>query len=195
MTYVQSLPVPAPLQGDALLDFVHDWLAGVLGAALDENLIRPYAQATPPAVPDAGTAWMAFSVTVEEADTFPYQSQIDDATTALQRQERLRVACSFYDTGVGGHAGELASLLRDGVIVPQNLEALYLASMGLVATESQVSLPSMLKTRWLWRVDQPIVLTRQVDRQYAQQNIASANGTLNTDGGLPPVAIEAEQQP
>lgn len=193
MTYVQPLPAPAPLQGDALLDTMHDWLAGVLGAALDESMIRPYAQGTPPVIPDAGAAWMAFTISSPEADTFPYLSQADDETISLQRQERLHLLCSFYDTGVGGRAGELASLLRDGVIIPQNVETLALENIGLVDTEEQVALPSMLKTRWQWRVDQLIVLTRQVDRQYAQASIASANGTLNTDGGLPPVAIEAEQ--
>lgn len=192
MTYVQPLPAPAPLEGAALLDFLQSWMAGVLSApVLDPTLIRPYAQGTPPVVPDAGEAWMAFTAVVGESDTFPWISQIDATHVALQRHERVRVLCSFYDTGVDGQAGRLATLLRDGVAVPQNCEPLFLANFGIVGVEEQVAVPSMLKTRWLWRVDQPIMLTRQVDRQYANQTIATANGTLNTDTGLPGVAINA----
>jgi hypothetical protein len=190
MTYVQPDLAPAPLEGQALLDLVQGWLAGILSAAvLAPELVRPYAQGTPPLVPDFGTAWMAFTVTVEESDTFPYLGQVSDTRTELQRHERLRVLCSFYDTGVDGQAGRLAALLRDGVAFPQNLETLQLAGVGLVAVEDQVSLPSILKTRWLWRVDQPIILTRQVTREYTNATIATADGTLNTDTGLPAVLI------
>jgi hypothetical protein len=190
---VQPLPTPAPLQGDALLDFVQGWIAGVLGSAvIDSSLVRPYAQAVPPVVPTEGTAWIAFTVAVDESDTFTYQKQIDDATVEFQRQERMRVLCSFYDTGVASDAGMLADLLRDGITIPQNLEPLYLANFGLVGTEQQTSISVMEpQTRWTWRVDMPIILTRQVTRNYGQTSIASANGTLKTDVGLPDVPINA----
>lgn len=194
MAYVQPLPTTPPLQGDALLDFVQAWIAGVLGAAvIAPDRVRPYTQAVPPVIPDEGVAWIAFSVTVEEGDTFPWQSQVDDDTVAQQTQERLRVMCNFYDTGATGRSGFLADLLRDGVKIPENMEPLQLADFGLVAVEAQTALPVMEpQTRWQWRVDMPIILTRQVSREYAQQNIASANGVLKTDVGLPDVPINAE---
>jgi hypothetical protein len=168
----------------------------VLGAAvLAPELIRPYTQSIPPVVPDAGEAWMAFTIATEGSDTFPWTDQVDDATVALQRHERMRMLCSVYDTGISGRAAEIAALLRDGIAIPQNLETLFLAGMGLVAVEAEVALPSVLKTRWLWRVDQPVILTRQVDRLFAQQNIASANGTLKTDVGLPDTPINVEPNP
>lgn len=169
-------------------------MAGVLGAAaLDPSLIRPYDQGEPPVIPPDGTAWMAFSQHTDESDTFPFVRALKDGTgSTIQRHESIAVLCSFYDLGTNGQAAFLASLLRDGMAIPDNLETLTLASFGMVGCEPEVVVPSLLKVRWLYRVDLPFRVRRQVTRVYAVPNITSANGTLNTDTGLPPIPIEVK---
>lgn len=192
MTYLQPSVNSPPLQGQDLNRFIQTWMAGVLSASLDPSLIRPYSQAEPPVIPDTGTAWMAFTQHAEDSDTFPFvQANSDGSGTTLQRHETVAVLCSFYDTGTNGQAAFLASLLRDGVAIPDNLEPLY-PDFAMVGCDPEVAVPSLLNTLWLYRVDLPFKLRRQVTRVYGVPNIASAQGTLYTDTGLPPVIINTE---
>jgi hypothetical protein len=192
VTYLQPTGA-GPLQGQDLNRFLQQWMAGVLGAAnLDQTLIRSYDQAEPPVIPESGTAWMAFRQGVDESDTYPYVATLPDGTgTTLQRHEEIAVLCSFYDLGTNGQAASLASLLRDGMSIPDNLEPLTLATFGMVGCEPEVVVPSLLKLRWLYRVDLPFRLRRAVTRTYGVPNITSAVGTVYTDGGLPPVPVLA----
>lgn len=192
MTYLQPIGA-GPLQGQDLNRFLQQWMAGVIGAGnLDQTLIRPYDQSEPPVIPDSGTAWMSFSQRVDDSDTYPFVSALSDGSgTQLQRHEEIAILCSFYDLGTNGQAALLASLLRDGVLIPDNLEPLTLASFGLVGCEPEVVVPSLLKLRWLYRVDLPLRVRRAVTRVYGVPNITSAIGTVNTDTGLPPVPVLA----
>lgn len=194
MTYLQPAPAPAPLEGQALNRFVQQWIAGVLGsAALDPTLIRPYDQAEPPVIPDSGTAWMAFSLRADEGDTFSYNvPNRDGSGVTMIRQEGLAVLCSFYDLGTNGQAASLSSLLRDSVSISDNLETLTLAGFAFVGCDSQVVIPSLLKERWLYRVDLPFRLRRQITRVFGVPNITSADGTIVTDGGLPPIPVHVQ---
>lgn len=178
MTF-QPLPIPAPLQGLDLNRLIQQWISDVLGDALDKSLVRPYVQAEPPLVPDTGEAWLAFTQSVVGFDKFPYVRVLVDSVE-LQRHEDMRVLCSFYDTGVNGQAARLSSLLRDGISVPGNMETLAAQNMGLASLEDEVALPTMLKLKWLWRVDLPFVLRRQITRVYQVPNITRAVGTLYT---------------
>lgn len=195
MTYLQPVG-PAPMQGQDLNRFLQQWMAGVLGPALDPTLIRPYAQSEPPVVPDKGTAWMAFTQSAEGSDTFPYVAALRDGTgSQLQRHETLRLLCSFYDDGVNGQAAMLASLLRDGLAIPDNLEPLQAIGYGMVGCEQQVAVPSLLNVTWLYRVDLPFRVRRQITRTYAVPNIQIAEVVLRTDIGIPDIPITVEKKP
>lgn len=193
MTYLQPSANSPPLQGQALNQFIQQWMAGVIGAAnLNQTMIRPYTQSEPPVVPPSGAAWMAFTQHVEESDTYPVvQTNPDGSGSTLQRHETIAVLCSFYDTGVNGQAAFLASLLRDGIAIPDNLEPL-LPDFGMIGCEPEVAVPSLLNALWLYRVDLPFKLRRQVTRVYGVPNITSAVGTVYTDTGLPPVPVLAK---
>lgn len=193
MTYLQPSVNSPPLQGQALNQFIQGWMAGVIGAAnLDPTLIRPYSQSEPPVVPISGVVWMAFTQHAEDSDTFTYQqANADGSGVTMQRHETIAVLCSFYDTGTNGLAAFLASLLRDGISILDNLEPL-LPDFGMVGCDPEVAVPSLLNTLWLYRVDLPFKLRRQVTRVYGVPNITSAVGTVNTDTGLPPVPVLAK---
>lgn len=188
---IQPVVLTPPLQGQDLNRFLQQWMASVLGAGnLDPTLIRPYYQSEPPVIPSDGTAWMAFTQRADDSDTFPFLQQNADGTgTTLQRQETLAILCSFYDLGTNGQAAGLATLLRDGLSIPDNLETLTLADFAMVGSEPEVIVPSLLKERWLYRVDLPFRVRRQVTRVYAVPNITSANGTILNDVGAPPSPI------
>lgn len=190
MTYLQPTG-PQPIYGKDLNRFIHDWLAGVIDATnLTPDMIRPYDQSEPPAVPNKGEAWMAFRQTVEEADTYPVVKQVSNGAT-LQRHETLRVLCSFYDTGTNGQAARLAGLLRDSGMIPDNLEGLY--PIVMVGFEKPTVVPSLLSEQWLYRVDLPFRLRRQIDRTYGVPNIEIVDGVLHNDIGLPDVTLHVEE--
>lgn len=184
MTASFLLPDPAgptPLEDTELLDFVQAWLMGLTGLATD--LVRPVYQAEPPVVPSSGTIWMAFMLSTAQADTFPFVGQAGEAFQ-LQRHETLRCLCSFYDTGSTGFAQKYASILRDGTSIPQNLEYLQQQNMAFVACDQQVPVPSLLKQQWLYRVDLPVWLRRQVNRNYTVPTIEIGEAELITSVGI-----------
>lgn len=177
-------PAPQPLEGQALLDFLQGWIVGILGIA--GSLVRPRWQPEPANIPTEGTAWVALGITDRPSDTFPFIGRVPGLSEAdeLQRHEQLAILVSFYDLGSNGQADALAALLRDGLAVPQNRELLTNNGMGLTEVGSPIAVPSLLKQRWLYRVDMPIVVAREIVRQYPVLSLQSANGTIDASAGV-----------
>lgn len=189
---LQPAPDPAPLSGKPLLVFLQNWIAPLSG--LDGTLVRPRYQTEPSNIPDAGEAWMAFGfVGDEEADTFPYVTQSPDGlTTTLQRNEQMTLLCSFYDTGVSGLADGLSRLLRDNLAIAQNREPLLSQGFLLAYVGPRAPAPRTLSTRWLYRVDLPVVVRCEFRRKYEVLSVLSMNGTVHTDTGYEfPVAADS----
>lgn len=140
---------------------------------------------------------MAFGPTPDRSsDTFPYLDEsADGLSSRLQRQEQLPVLCSFYDLGSTGLADSYASLLRDNLALPQNCEPLLGGGFMLAYVETMRQAPTLKNTRWLFRMDLPIVLRRQIDRTYRVVSITSAHGTVHTDEGTPPLEFPIDVEP
>lgn len=177
---------PSPLESTDLLDFIQAWLSGVSG--IDGTLVRPNYQTEPPVIPQEATCWMGFTLSAEKSDVFPYVGEGvnggGDYQYEIQRHETLRCLCSFYDTGSTGLAQKFASITRDGASIPQNNEYLQLQGMTFVACDPEIPVPSLLKQRWLYRVDLPVWLRRQINRTYTVPTIAIGQAELNTDVGI-----------
>lgn len=172
---------PAPLEGRDLLVFLNGWLAGVTG--LDQNLVRGRWQTEPPNIPNAGEAWMAYGIGSRPADdnaTIYYDADALEGAgaTVLQQHEELDVLCSFYDMGSTGLADSYAAVLRQGLQVDQNLEPLVAQGMGLITAGPAVALPSLLKTRWLYRVDVPVSIKREIIRYYPILTVEEVEAAL-----------------
>lgn len=163
---------PGPLEGQDLLRFVQQWIVGITG--MDGKLVRPRWQPQPPNIPQAGEAWAAIGITSRPSDTYPYVNG-----DYLQRHEVLNLLSSFYDLGYSGQADDLAARLRDGTAVPQNREVLTNAGFALISVGELVAVPSLLKQRWLYRVDLPIVLRREIERIYPVLTLESGDVRLN----------------
>jgi hypothetical protein len=100
-------------------------LAGLTG--LRGDLIRPRWQPLPPNQPPAGTNWAAVGVMERMPLDYTFEKFVTDPssdsdTFTLQRQERLEVMASFYGPSAGGYA----QIVRDGIYLSQNREALAL---------------------------------------------------------------------
>lgn len=195
--YLVPASTPAPLEGQALLRFFQGIIVGI--TALDGTLVRPYWQEEPPVVPDAGVVWCAFKITKRPSDEYPFVGRLESTDTGdtLQRHEALDISTTFYDTGStglndsGGLADTYASLLRDGLAIPQNREPLFLAGMGLVRIGDLIQVPELFKKRWQNRIDFEFTVRRQITRLYPVETLVAADGDLYTDGGLAPQPFNA----
>ena len=192
--YLVPAASPAPLEDQALLRFFQQMVVGITG--LPGNMVRPYWQAEPPDVPNAGVAWAAFKITKRPNDEYPFVGRnpygADDGADHLQRHELLEILTSFYDTGVtgvsnsGGSADYYSALFRDGLAIAQNREPLFNIGYGLVRMGEPVTVPVIFKLRWQNRVDLEWAVRREIDRSYPVETLVAAQGDLYTDGGLPP---------
>jgi len=183
--YLQPAP-PGPLEGNDLLDFIQGWIVGV--SALSPSLVRPAYQGEPSNPPDAGNAWAAFWLATTNSDSFPYvdHDPTGDGSDVMQVQERVALNVSFYDLGTSGMADGLARAFRDGANLEQNAYLLRPGGFSLIAVGDLTIAPSLLKVRWLYRVDVAVQLTRQIIRTFPVFTITSMKGELDNDVGLPP---------
>jgi hypothetical protein len=188
-------PAPAPITGQTLRRFLSQVFVGITG--LPGAAVRPRWQPEPPNQPDLLSDWMAFGITSRTADWMPAIEHQNTVTgdppvwtgaDLLIRNEEFTVLCSFY----GPDAESYAELLREGINVPQNREALFLAGMAHIETQDITTLPSLVKERWLYRVDMPIRFRRQIRQLYPILNLLTANLTITEDlyDTVTPIIVE-----
>lgn len=190
--YLDPAVSPAPLEGQDLNRFLQQVVVGVTG--LDGTLVRPRWQTVPSNIPQEATAWAAVGVLDRPSDTFPFVGHDVDGegTDLLIRNETLSVQVSFYDTGTNGQADKFCALFRDGLSIAQNREVLLLGGMVLNSVGTPQPVPSLMKQRWLYRVDLPIIIIREIRRVYPVLNLLSMTGTLYVDNGLPEMDISVD---
>lgn len=180
--YIPPLPQPSVLQDDALDDALQALVVNLTG--LNTTLVRPRWQPSPPNRPGIGVDWASIGVVRKHSDTYAHVVHVDgpdgEGQDNMQRHELLMVMCTHY----GPNAGAYADLVRDGLTISQNREALQLDKMDLVEVQESTHVPEQLAELWYNRVDQMIVLRRQVDRTFAVKHIKSFTGKLVTDVGL-----------
>lgn len=170
-------PTPAPLEGEALQDFFHDWFAGI--TSLPANMVRPRWQVEPTNLPQNNVTWMAFGTPRLESDTFASEQHYPegDGYNQIRRHQVLSILVSVY----GPEADSVVGLLREGVQVSQNREVLTLNSMGLVETGDTITVPELVKDKWYYRVDMTVKVRRQIVRNYAVNSLTSSQSELNNE--------------
>lgn len=189
--YLRPDSSPAPLEGEALLDLIHDVIAGITG--LDDKLVRPRWQSEPANPPDAGTAWCSVGVAKGDKDAFAavvHRDTTDGGADDLQRHEMLNLLCSFYDLGDAGLADFYCDRLADGLQIEQNRAALKANNIDLVEAMQSNTVPTLVKSRWQYRVDLPVVLRRQILRTYQVRNLASARVQLKAEDQTPRLVVD-----
>jgi hypothetical protein len=171
-----------PLSDDALLDAIHDAIAGITGIA--PELVRPRWQHLPPNqppnTPPAATNWCAFGITDRTPINYPVIRHFAGGPDRVTRWSAVTVLASLY--GPACHA--LAEQLRDGFYVDQNREQLGLVGVKLTEVGELTAVPDQVNLQWLNHVDIPIILAQSVDRDYDVLDIASSQGTITTENGV-----------
>lgn len=183
-------PAPAPLEGKALLTFLQNFVVGITG--MPGAMVRPRWQSEPPNIPQDGNAWAAIGIMRRPSDDWPFIGHVTNTANPqgadqLQRHESLYLLASFYDDGVSGMADFYASLLRDGLAIDQNREILQTNGMGLIDCEEMLSVPSLIKVRWLYRVDLPFGIRRAIVREYPVLNVEEGVATVVAQESTSPI--------
>jgi hypothetical protein len=167
----------APLDDDALLDFLHDVLQGVTG--LPANMVRPAYQANPPKRPGIATNWIGFFTSnhLPEAGNAYLKIAEDGESSQQIRHETFDMRISAYGPASAGYA----AMIRDGLEIAQNREILYLAGMAYVDASAIVSLGDLVDELWYRRSDITLTFRRELGRDYAILSLLGADGTINTE--------------
>lgn len=166
-----------PLEGDSLDAQFQQAVAGITGIA--GQYVRPRWQATSPKQPPSSVDWCSIGVTSITPDDGAYVVHVGlgDGTDKYIRHEKIELACSFY----GANSQQFAAMLRDGIAIPQNMEALQAADIYFVECGVIYSMPELINQQWVKRCDMGITFMRQVHRTYGIQNILSADTILVSD--------------
>ena len=182
------LPVaggPAPLEGQALEDFIQAWIVGISG--IDGRVVRPRFQIDVPALPPLATCWCAYSIAERVSPESPVIQHDGAAAGGLGadnfgRPQALTIFTTWYDTGIG-HADLYCDIMSDGMLIPQNREYLQLAGFDYGEQMQAVIAPVLVKERWQYRIDKRFILRRIVNRVYPVQNLLRAAGAIESSDG------------
>lgn len=170
---------PEPLQGQSFEDFVQEVFVGISG--ISAKMVRPRFQPEGVNLPPANTNWMAFGATTYAPDTFAYVDErpesLESTGVDIQRNETVTFLCSFY----GPDCAKYMAQLRDGLQVPQNRETLVAAKMTLVEASNGQRVPSLVKEKWLDKIDLNIVIRRLILRNYPILSLLSAQILLDNE--------------
>jgi len=172
------LPADAPAPEDAELDaLLQAAVRDITG--LPGSLVRPRWQPNPPKQPEPSVDWCAIGVMVQTPDDGPALLHQPDGSgaTRLERHVDIEVLATFY----GPRASAYASRLRDGLGIPQNLEALRASALAFVSAGAVRAIPEFWNQQWIRRYDLPLLLRRKVTRIYPIRNIVAADIHLFDD--------------
>lgn len=166
-------------------DFLQAFLVGLTG--LPGQMVRAKFQTEVPKEPPSILVnWLAFNIKdgVPDANAYVWTDPLDTLGTTVnsQRHEVLDVGVSIY----GPLALDIYATIRDGLQIPQNLQALTAANMGLVEIFPSRKLPEPVNERFYNRVETTIILRREVIRTYRVPSLLSARGTIRAQAGTDP---------
>lgn len=175
--FLAPAAAPLPLQDAALENFISALLIGLTG--FDQSLVRPAWQPEPPTTPTIGDDWVAHQIIDSEPDVNAVElhEATGDGDSLLIRHEEI----TWRISSIGPNAWATAGLIRDGLQIAQNREALVAAGYGLVECGRAIPAPTLVKDRFRYRVDFSLVIRREIQRQYPVLQLLSEVGTLSTD--------------
>ncbi len=183
-----SPPAPLVMDDNQLIVFFQQLFVGIVGT-IPGNEFYPRWQPDVANLPEFGENFASLGIESGDPPLFSYQVHVPavaatetspgfPAYNVYQAHEELEILVSFY----GPLAKANAAILRDGLQVSQNRESLLLAGMGVVGTGRIVTVPALVKTRWLRRYDLPVTIRREIVRWYPILDVASACIAIDVDG-------------
>jgi hypothetical protein len=182
--YIQPTPdSPQYLEDYDIEHFLQQLVFGVTG--MPTNMVRPRWQELPPKSPERNIDWCAIGIVEQNPDAnaafihHSYSPENQLGYSEMQRHEEIEILASFY----GPHCRGFAHLLRDGLSVAQNREAMMLNGMGFVASGKVRQAPELVNMAWRRRYDFDFVIRHVAIRYYPVRNLLTAHGTIHKDNG------------
>jgi hypothetical protein len=175
------LPTSTIVDDDALENLLQQVVVGITG--LDINLVRPRWQPEPPNEPEPAVDWVAFGVVSSDPEPgilTPYGDIEADGLYYQVEHETFDTLASFY----GPHASQYSRMLRQGLYIDQNRDALVAVGINIVAVERPTRAPELFKNRYRNRVDRVARFRREIRSTYPILHLLAADGNVRTDGGL-----------
>jgi len=172
-------PSGAVTNDDAFEDQIQAAIVGITG--LVGKMVRPAWQPDPPAKEDLTVDWCAYRVESTEPNWTGaiIHHPEGQGTDELRRHETVNLLVSFY----GPHASGYAGILRDGMLIPQNMEALKAQGVDFLEAGRVMAAPEFINNQWVNRRDLTVKLRRVVSRTYPILNVLSAEGEIVADTG------------
>lgn len=175
-----SPAVASPPLADADLDAIlQKAVVGVTG--LPGSLVRPRWQPGNPKHPEPGTNWCAIGVGAILVDDSPAieHAAAGQGSDRYTRHEEFEVLATFY-----GPEGQRNALrMRDGLAMPQNMEALKRDGVAFIEAYAIRPVPELLSQQWVRRYDLLMRFRRDVRREYAVLNLLGAQVDVADDTG------------
>ena len=168
-----------PAEDDA---FSRQLQAAIVGiTALPGPKVKVAWQPNPPAKEDLDIDWCAYRVTSTDPEWTGaiIHHPEGQGTDELRRHETVDVLCSFYGPNAMGYAARL----RDGMLIPQNMEALNAQGIAFLDAGRTFAAPEFINNQWVRRQDLTIRLRRMVSRTYPILNVLSAEGEIVAENG------------
>lgn len=164
---------------DDFLRIIQLAIVGITG--LDGKKVKAVWQPDPPPKEDLNVDWCGYRV--ESTDPNWTGAIIHhpegEGTDELRRHETVNLLVSFY----GPHSEAYGGILRDGMLIPQNMEALKAQGIAFLEAGRLMNAPEYVNNQWVSRRDLTVKLRRVVSRTYAVLNVLSAEGEIVADTG------------
>lgn len=175
--YISPVVPSSALFDDALDALLQQMVAGITG--LPGAMVRPRWQTVVPKQPEPSADWCAIGIT--DITSMDYPAEMHDGTgdgsDTQQQWGEFSMLASFY--GPNGHAN--ASLLRRGIYVAQNREALQSSGIDLVDAGKVTTAPDLVNQQWVKRRDITLRFRRIVETVYPVMNILDAPFSVVSD--------------
>ena len=172
-------PTGVVAQDTTLEDQIQAAIVGITG--LQGKMVRPAWQPNPPPKEDLNIDWCAYrvaSITPNWIGSIVHHPE-DEGTDELLRHETIEALVSFY----GPNASTYSAVLRDGLLIPQNMEALQAQGIRFLETSATRAAPEYINNQWVQRQDTIVRLRRQTSRTYQIRNLLSAEGSITAENG------------
>lgn len=166
-----------PINDTALYVALQATVTGITG--LPGKLVWPRWQPNPAGRPSIDVDWAAVGTTTLISDTFPFEGHdpTGEGSSTQQAHEEIDVLISFY----GPNCEANSKLLRDGLKISQNREAMYAFGLKLIECSGHTKSADLVNNQWYPRADLTVRVRRQVDRTYSILNLKSLDATVISD--------------
>ena len=188
------LPLTGGMDNKEQTGLLHGLITGLTGLTGDR--VRPRWLFEPAFAPVPSETWAAFGLQKLSLTGAPQirHSGLGEGRDVIVSHEELLVLVTF----IGPECMERASLLRDGLYVPQNTAPLRPAGMVFVRAGDMTPLPQAVGGHWLARMDLSLVFRRATEREIPVLNLAccaSQGAFLENDTGVTVGLCTGNQSP